>query len=110
MGIGRSINGEWFKSNVGCCVGDGNNIGFRKFKWLGNNSFSELYLDLFAKEVYQDVLISEKLEGDTTEWLWQWREEFSNSDEQQLSDLKELLVGIHLDSAIPDKCQWAPGA
>ncbi|CAJ2673784.1 unnamed protein product [Trifolium pratense] len=73
LSIGRTADEDCFKSNVGCCVGDGNDIGFWKFKWFGNNSFGELYPNLYAKEAFKDVLISDRLSrnGTDTEWHWQ---------------------------------------
>ncbi|GAU27776.1 hypothetical protein TSUD_215870 [Trifolium subterraneum] len=111
MSIGKSINGLWFNSNVRCCVGNGNNIGFWKFKWHGNTSLGDLFPDLFAKEAFKDVLISERLRwnGNTADWNWQWREELVETEEQQFSVLKDLLVGIRSDPTRPDTWRWVPG-
>ncbi|XP_045821935.1 uncharacterized protein LOC123914805 [Trifolium pratense] len=29
----RDMSDSWFKSNISCCIGNGNNIGFWQFKW-----------------------------------------------------------------------------
>jgi hypothetical protein len=69
----KGIGEGWFKSNVRCCVGNGNNIGFWKFKWYGNHSFCELFPDLFAKEAFKDVMLSERMRGNGDGRLWSWR-------------------------------------
>jgi hypothetical protein len=61
--MGSGIPEDWFKSNVSCCVGDGKNIGFWKFKWYGNHCFKDLYPNLFAKDASQDVIIADRLHG-----------------------------------------------
>jgi hypothetical protein len=64
---------NWFKSNVRCRVGNGNNIGFWKFKWYGNQPLCELFPDLFAKKVSKDVLVAERLDGSGDELIWRWQ-------------------------------------
>jgi hypothetical protein len=50
IGLERGTNDSWFMSNIGCCVENGKNIDFWRFKWFGDQPFSLLFLDLFAKE------------------------------------------------------------
>jgi hypothetical protein len=52
-GIGREGEVDLFKSNVGCGVGNNNNIGFSKFKWFGNQPFRDLFPNIFLKEAFQ---------------------------------------------------------
>jgi hypothetical protein len=40
---GRGLAEDWFRSNVGCNVGNGRNIGFWTFKWYGNQPFKNLF-------------------------------------------------------------------
>ncbi|CAJ2677955.1 unnamed protein product [Trifolium pratense] len=110
LSIGRTADEDCFKSNVGCCVGDGNDIGFWKFKWFGNNSFGELYPNLYAKEAFKDVLISDRLSrnGTDTEWHWQWCEELSDNDAHHLRALKQLLLDCPFDQARSDRWRWVP--
>jgi hypothetical protein len=51
-------------------VGDGNNIGFWKFKWFENQSFRDLFPNLFAKEEFHDVMIAERLNWNGEAPLW----------------------------------------
>jgi hypothetical protein len=52
LGADKGGNDRWLRSNIRCCVGDGNNIGFWRFKWHGNEPFSNVFPNLFAKEAY----------------------------------------------------------
>ncbi|MCI09304.1 putative ribonuclease H protein [Trifolium medium] len=94
IGLGRGLEVDWFKLNVGSCVGNGQDIGVWKFKWFGNHTFRDLFPNLFAKEASQDVMIAERLNGnrESLMWYWQWSDQLSVSEEQLLDDLKELLV------------------
>jgi hypothetical protein len=89
IGKGRGIEEEWFRPNVGCCVGDGKDIGFWTFKWYGNHAFKELYPNLYAKEAAKDIKIANKLisNGSALNWRWQWLNSLSQTEEQQLNDL-----------------------
>jgi hypothetical protein len=109
-GMGSGVWEDWFKTNVGCCVGDGKNVGFWKFKWFGNHSIKDLYPNLFVKEAFQDVMISDRLidDRDTTRWAWHWRSPLSGAEEQQLNSLIELLVGVSLQANTPDRWRWTP--
>jgi hypothetical protein len=111
IGMGSGIPEDWFKSNVSCCVGDGKNIGFWKFKWYGNHCFKDLYPNLFAKDASQDVIIADRLHGVgiTATWAWQWSNQLSDSEEQQVNSLIELLVGFSLQPDSPDRWRWTPG-
>jgi hypothetical protein len=46
----RGNNENRFMTNISCGVGDGKNIGFWRFKWFGDQSFSVLFPNLFSKE------------------------------------------------------------
>jgi hypothetical protein len=111
IGKGRGIEEEWFRPNVGCCVGDGKDIGFWNFKWYGNNTFKELFPNLYVKEAAKDIKIADKLifNGSEYNWRWQWVYTLSDMEEQQLTDLCELLVGFSIQPNCPDKWRWMPG-
>jgi hypothetical protein len=96
MGMNRGIVDGWFTSNVRCCVGDGNNIGFRKFQWYGNQPFIVLFPNLFAKEAAPQAMISARLGGneDGLLWSWYWREPLNEIEDQQLASLLELFEGF----------------
>jgi hypothetical protein len=111
LGTGRSLEEDWFRKNVSCGLGDGCNIGFWKFKWMGNQPFCELYPDLFAKEVSKDVLVSNRVRrnGDRSEWNWMWSDHLTHSETGQLTELQNLLTDVHLEQARMDKWRWIPG-
>jgi hypothetical protein len=108
---GIGLSEDWFRSNVSCCVGDGRNIGFWKFKWYGNLSFKELYPNLFAKELIRDVRLADRLRSDGAHaaWEWQWNGPLSETEQQQLDSLCTLLVGFSLHSNRLDSWRWIPG-
>ncbi|GAU33427.1 hypothetical protein TSUD_380630 [Trifolium subterraneum] len=110
LSIGRMGETDWFKSHVRCSVGNGDNISFSKFQWIGDQPFQSLYLNLFAKETFQDAMISDKLNwrGATNLWNWQWRENLSVSEHAQLQDLQNLLTGISFQSDGVNKWRWVP--
>ncbi|XP_045810964.1 uncharacterized protein LOC123905409 [Trifolium pratense] len=60
---GRGKSDSWFKSNISCCVGNSNNIGFWQFKWYGNQAFCDLFPYLYTKEAIKNVKVSECLRG-----------------------------------------------
>jgi hypothetical protein len=94
-------NENWFMSNVSCCVGNGKNIGF----W-------RLFPDLFAKEAFKEAKIAERMQGDVSNrvWLWDWMEDLSASELQQVEELEELLYGLSLNPDIDDRWRWKSGA
>jgi hypothetical protein len=96
---------------VGFSVGDGRNIGLWKFKWYGNHSFKDLFPNLFAKELVQDAMLANRLRSDGVHasWEWQWSSPLSEIEQQQLDNLRTLLVGFSLHSNQPDSWRWIPG-
>jgi hypothetical protein len=108
---GRDFADDWFRSNVGCNVGDGRKIGFWTFKWYGNQPFKDLFSDLFAKEAVYDVSIADRLPAmdSVTNGVWQWSNPLSDNEQQQLQELVTLLAGFSLSSGRPDSWRWIPG-
>jgi hypothetical protein len=101
---------NWFKSNVRCSVGNGNNMGFWKFKWYGNQPLCELFPDLFAKKVSKDVLVAERLDesGDELIWRWQWCDSLSIAEGHQLEELMGLFEGFTYQPSSSDEWRWMP--
>jgi hypothetical protein len=71
ISLGKGIGGSSQMFDVVLVIS--NNIGFWKFKWYGNHSFCELFPDLFAKEAFKDVMLSERMRGNGDGRLWSWR-------------------------------------
>jgi hypothetical protein len=111
IGLEKGSNDKWFMSNIGRCVENGKNIGFWKFKWFGDQPFSLLFPDLFAKESYKEALISERMQGggNVLAWSWNWSEQLTPSEAHQLEYLKELLLGFSLNSNSDDMWRWKSG-
>jgi hypothetical protein len=110
IGYGRGQQHNWFTSNVRCRVGDGNNIGFWKFKWYGNQPLCHLFPELYDKEVHKDTVISERLvlQGTDTSWWWQWSGGLNDVEENQLEALIELIDVILFQSTGSDSWRWVP--
>ncbi|GAU42390.1 hypothetical protein TSUD_296880 [Trifolium subterraneum] len=107
---GRGMSDSWFKSNISCRVGNGNNIGFWQFKWYGNQAFCDLFPDLYAKEAIKNVMVSERLHGtgSVSLWRWNWSESLSENEAHQLTELQGLFDGFSLHNNNHDQWRWSP--
>jgi hypothetical protein len=112
MGIGRSQHEDWFKDNVSSVLGDGDNIGFWNFRWLGNQSLCNLFPNLYEKEISKDALVSDRMRrnGDIIEWHWRWRENLTGTETGQLLELQNLLIEVHFEFGRTDRWRWIPGS
>jgi hypothetical protein len=114
----KDINGrsrgleDWFRPNVACNIGNGNEIAFWQCKWFGNQPFKDLYPNLYEKEVVQNVKVVERFpsEGMNGMWAWHWNSLLTNEELQQVNSLMELFVGLSLHHNHPDSWKWIPGA
>ncbi|GAU30676.1 hypothetical protein TSUD_39000 [Trifolium subterraneum] len=108
--IGESFGSDWFKSNISIIIGDGNNIAFWKNKWLGNNAFSVLFPNLFAKEAIKDVKVADRVinNNDGPRWRWEWCGRLTDAEELELAELKEVLTDVSLNSTCCDRWKWIP--
>jgi hypothetical protein len=111
LGLAKGNNENRFKSNISCGVGDGKNIGFWKFKWFGDRPFSELFPDIFSKEADKDVLIAERVQGNSRDrvWSWNWRQQLSTSEQNHLEALKVLLLDFTFIPNAVDRWRWMTG-
>jgi hypothetical protein len=98
-------------SNIGCCVGEGKNVGFWRFQWFGDQPFSMLFPDLFAKESFKEVMIADRVHGNGSDrtWLWNWQQHLTDREAQQLIELQELLHGFSINTSIEDRWKWKDG-
>jgi hypothetical protein len=111
IGLDFGDNENWFMSNTGCSVGDGKAIGFWKMKWFGNQPFCELFPELFAKETFKEVLISDRMQGNGADrvWSWNWLQQLSFTKTQQNESLQELLFDFSLNISCHDRWKWKSG-
>ncbi|PNX85822.1 ribonuclease H, partial [Trifolium pratense] len=107
---GRGLNDDWFRSNVSCRVGNGNDIEFWNFKWFGNHALRDLYPDLYAKETFKQAKVSERLGGALSRqrWRWSWLAPLDSTDDQSILDLQGLFAGFSLQLSNSDKWRWLP--
>jgi hypothetical protein len=87
------------------CGGDSKIIGFWKFKWFGNQSFKDLFPSLFAKELFADASIAERIlvNNANSRWAWYWKDQLSGVEEQLLNNLIELLAGFSIQPNVIDR-------
>ncbi|GAU42391.1 hypothetical protein TSUD_296890 [Trifolium subterraneum] len=106
----RGMSDSWFKSNISCRVGNGNNIGFWQFKLYGNQAFYDLFPDLYAKEAIKNIMVSERLHGtgSVSLWRWNWSESLSENEAQQLTAVQGLFDGFSLHNNNHDQWRWSP--
>jgi hypothetical protein len=111
VSLDRAGNENWFVSHIACRVGNGNNTGFWRFKWYGDQPLCALFPDLFAKETSKEALIVERLQGNGSNrnWTWQWMQQLSESEIQQVAALEELLFGLSLRPDESDRWTWKSG-
>jgi hypothetical protein len=104
-GVGGGFVEDWFRQNVCCCGGDTKIIGFWKFKWFGNQSFKDLFPSLFAKELFADASIAERIlvNNANSRWAWYWKDQLSGVEEQLLNNLVELLAGFSIQPNVIDR-------
>jgi hypothetical protein len=105
---GRGMSDSWFKSNISCHVGNGNNIGFWQFKWYGNQAFCDLFPNLYAKEAIKNVMVFERLRrtGSVPLWRWNWSKSLSENEAHQLTELQGLFDGLSLHNNNHDQWRW----
>jgi hypothetical protein len=62
----------------------------------------KIFPNLFAKEVVQDIRIADKQLSDEngTNWSWQWINSLTDFEEQELNNLRELLVGFRFNGIV----------
>ncbi|GAU20609.1 hypothetical protein TSUD_33450 [Trifolium subterraneum] len=110
LGMEQGTATGCFKHHVRACVGNGRNIGFWNFKWFGNQTFSDLFPNLYEKERYHNASIADRLgdyeANDTISW--QWIEPLTEDEERQVVELSELLVGFSLQPNNHDHWRWIP--
>jgi hypothetical protein len=110
IGKDRGSDANWFGHNIGCCIGNGKDIGFWKFKWNGAHLFKDLFPTLYEKEVHKDVMVADRLNSNETvaSWVWNWNGPLSDTEEQHLCTLKDLLAGLSLQQSCLDRWRWIP--
>ncbi|GAU51106.1 hypothetical protein TSUD_141480 [Trifolium subterraneum] len=110
VGMWRGEEEGCFKLNVRPCVGNGVNIGFWDFNWIGSQPLSELYPELVAKEARWNVSIADRLGcfQESSLISWQRTEQLTDNEVQQAAELAELLVGVSLHLCTLDHWRWIP--
>ncbi|GAU47144.1 hypothetical protein TSUD_379210 [Trifolium subterraneum] len=110
--VGGMAGDLWFPKNVCSMLGDGNLIGFWKEKWLGDVPFCELFPNLFAKELDQNIVVAKRLVGSRGNrlWYWQWDNVLTSEDEDDLSYIQHLLLDVDVVRDRTDAWKWMPNS
>jgi hypothetical protein len=109
IGKDRGTEVNWFGQNIGCCMGNGEDIEFWTFKWHGPQPFKALFPSLYDKEVHKHVMVADRFDTNAmASWVWNWNIPLSDAEEQHLNTLKDLLVGISLQHGSSDRWRWIP--
>jgi hypothetical protein len=77
-------------------LGDGQEIGFWKEKWLGTTSFRAMFPAPYSKSVQQDDAISAMGVWNSDSWTWTlaWTAELTDSETETVAELLSLLQQI----------------
>ncbi|GAU19703.1 hypothetical protein TSUD_78280 [Trifolium subterraneum] len=107
---GNICNVDWFKSNIGCRVGNGNDIEFWHFKWYDNQVLCDLYPDLYVLEAYKYAKVAERIDGSCSvpRCKWDWLQPLDEIGTQRLAELEVLLADFSYQSTDPDHWRWIP--
>ncbi|CAJ2642708.1 unnamed protein product [Trifolium pratense] len=94
--IGGEESGGWFKSNVCNVLGSGNLIRFWQERWLGHESFMNLFPQLYAKSLQPDAPIAAFGSWSDDNWTWSfdWAVELARDDMDAATEMSILLADI----------------
>ncbi|GAU35786.1 hypothetical protein TSUD_56630 [Trifolium subterraneum] len=108
--VGGMEGDLWFPKNVSSVLGNGKLIGFWKEKWLGEVPFSELFPNLFLKEIDPNVVVAKRLvrHRDDRSWYWQWRSILMQEEEDDLLYFQHLLLDVEVVVDRTDRWKWIP--
>ncbi|MCH90777.1 ribonuclease H protein, partial [Trifolium medium] len=108
--IGSEDEGGWFGNNINNVLGDGNEIGFWKEKWLGTTSLRALFPYLYNKSSQQDNVISAMGSWNIDTWTWKlmWADELTVSESVIAAELLAMLQQVRPTIDSFDRCRWIP--
>ncbi|PNX71363.1 hypothetical protein L195_g027239, partial [Trifolium pratense] len=94
--IGNKDDGGWFGNNISNILGDGNEIGFWKEKWIGLSPLCTVYPTLYCKSGQQDAVVSAMGLWHNDTWMWNllWTDELTVLETDTAAELLLLLQHI----------------
>ncbi|XP_045831366.1 uncharacterized protein LOC123922712 [Trifolium pratense] len=106
--IGGEESDGWFKSNVCNVLGNGNTILFWQERWAGNDSFMNLFPQLYVKSMHPNSVIAECGLWNEVEWNWRllWNGDLAQDDIEAAAELECLLSDISPNKDRTDYRKW----
>ncbi|XP_045831669.1 uncharacterized protein LOC123923074 [Trifolium pratense] len=106
--IGGEESGGWFKSNMCNVLGSGNLIHFWQERWLGHESFMNLFPQLYAKSLQPDAPIAAFGSWSDDNWTWSfdWVVELARDDMDAATEMSILLADIRPKKECLDHRKW----
>ncbi|GAU43490.1 hypothetical protein TSUD_92010 [Trifolium subterraneum] len=103
--LGCEEEGNWFRNNISCILGDGNNTNFWKEKWIGTAPLFELFPTLYNKSGQQDDMISSMGAWVSNKWEWNfdWTAELTVTESEAAHDLHLILEAVQ---PRPEESDW----
>ncbi|CAJ2670830.1 unnamed protein product [Trifolium pratense] len=108
--IGNKDDGGWFGNNISNILGDGNEIGFWKEKWIGLSPLCTVYPTLYCKSGQQDAVVSAMGLWHNDTWMWNllWTDELTVLETDTAAELLLLLQHIQPGNNSSDRRKWSP--
>jgi hypothetical protein len=110
--LGSEDDGGWFGYNINSTLGDGNDIGFWKDKWLGPEPLRYRFTAtaLCDKSSQQDCSISMMGYWEDESWKWNfgWTNALTNDELALFHELTLFLDQVHPSPADSDRRRWIP--
>jgi hypothetical protein len=110
--LGGENDGGWFGANISSVLGNGEELGFWKEKWIGTASLKSLYPDLYNKASLQNgnVSMMGSLNHNGWEWRFDWNETLSVDEAASEHELLNLLLPFQPHSDMEDRHRWIPSS
>jgi hypothetical protein len=108
--LGGENDGGWFGANFSSVLGNGNDIGFWKEKWIGTTTLKSLYPDLYHKSSLQSGTVSMmgSRVNNVWEWKFDWTEPLSDVEAGLELELLNMLFPFQPRPDAEDRYRWIP--
>lgn len=89
-------------------MGNGDNTYFWHDNWVGDCILKVKFPRLFNCSLLKEATIAEmrKCEGNSWEWVWKWRRNFSARNSHAFNNLLNLVDRIKLSKQVEDSWRW----
>ncbi|PNY00466.1 ribonuclease H [Trifolium pratense] len=106
--LGIEEEGSWFGNNISSILGDGNDIGFWKEKWIGTAPLRELFPLLYNNAVQQDCVISDMGTWKINNWVWNfdWNDALTETEADSGHEIQLILEQVTPIRDGSDRRKW----